>query len=198
MNPADTRSRILDAACDLFSERGYHATTLGDVAKRAGLTTGSVYSNFDGKRELFIECVRIGFEQFPPMVIPDPDDPDGTQARVIEASTEFVLQVRRNQMPFRMLMWATLEGARDTEVSRMLYEVSARQVPSFGVLFTEAGSLMVGALLTGLGMTMLSAPVDDIPDSEIERMISSMVRVSRDVALAQRQGSTNTTIEVLP
>jgi AcrR family transcriptional regulator len=51
---------ILDAALDLFVERGFAATRLEDVAQRAGVSKGTVYLYFDSKEELFKAVVRSG------------------------------------------------------------------------------------------------------------------------------------------
>jgi AcrR family transcriptional regulator len=51
---------ILDAALELFVERGFAATRLDDVAQRAGVSKGTVYLYFDGKEELFKAVVRSG------------------------------------------------------------------------------------------------------------------------------------------
>ncbi len=48
-----TRRRLLDAAADVFAEKGFRAASLADVADRAGYTIGAVYSNFASKDELF-------------------------------------------------------------------------------------------------------------------------------------------------
>ncbi|MBC8206550.1 MAG: TetR family transcriptional regulator [Kiritimatiellales bacterium] len=49
---AVTRERMLTAALDLFTEKGYSRTTLVDIAKRIGMTRGAVYWHFDGKPAL--------------------------------------------------------------------------------------------------------------------------------------------------
>ena len=48
-----TRQRILDAALQVFHERGVSRTTLEQVARAAGLTRGAVYWHFANKTELF-------------------------------------------------------------------------------------------------------------------------------------------------
>lgn len=53
-HPADGPVRLLDAAADVFARRGFHATTVDDVADAAGHTKGAVYSNFAGKEALFL------------------------------------------------------------------------------------------------------------------------------------------------
>lgn len=49
---------LLDAALDLFVERGYAATRLEDVARRAGVSKGTLYLYFENKEELFKAVVR--------------------------------------------------------------------------------------------------------------------------------------------
>jgi len=53
-------AELLAAALELFVERGYAATRLEDVAKRAGVSKGTVYLYFPGKEDLFKAVVREG------------------------------------------------------------------------------------------------------------------------------------------
>jgi AcrR family transcriptional regulator len=50
---AQTREDLIDAAEELFTENGFHATSLDAVAVAAGYTKGAVYSNFSSKEDLF-------------------------------------------------------------------------------------------------------------------------------------------------
>ncbi len=51
---------ILDAALELFVEKGFAATRLEDVAQRAGVSKGTVYLYFDSKDDLFKAVIRSG------------------------------------------------------------------------------------------------------------------------------------------
>jgi AcrR family transcriptional regulator len=51
-------AELLDAALDLFVERGYAATRLDDIASRAGVSKGTLYLYFANKEELFKALVR--------------------------------------------------------------------------------------------------------------------------------------------
>ncbi len=55
---AATRAALLVAATDAFGRDGYVGTSLDDVAAEAGVTKGAIYSNFDGKIDLFIAVVE--------------------------------------------------------------------------------------------------------------------------------------------
>jgi TetR/AcrR family transcriptional regulator, cholesterol catabolism regulator len=49
----DTRQRLYEAAIELIAERGYSATTVDEIAERAGVAKGTVYYNFPSKTALF-------------------------------------------------------------------------------------------------------------------------------------------------
>src|SRR5580704_17620535 len=55
--PPGTQS-LLTAAEELFGERSYHRTTVADICARAGMATGSFYSYFGSKAEIFAAVVR--------------------------------------------------------------------------------------------------------------------------------------------
>jgi AcrR family transcriptional regulator len=56
---AQTERRILEAAQDLFLERGYLTTTLADVAERAGVAARTVYVRFGTKAAVFKRVVDV-------------------------------------------------------------------------------------------------------------------------------------------
>jgi len=49
-----TRARLLEAAVELFTRRGYDGTSIGDVAERAGVGVGTVYHHFPDKRAILL------------------------------------------------------------------------------------------------------------------------------------------------
>jgi TetR/AcrR family transcriptional regulator, repressor of fatR-cypB operon len=58
----DPRARILAAALDLFEERGFDATAVPEVAKRAGVATGSIYRYFASKDDL-VNALYLSWKQ---------------------------------------------------------------------------------------------------------------------------------------
>jgi AcrR family transcriptional regulator len=55
---AERRQAIIDAALDEFVARGFAATRLDDVAKRAGVAKGTIYLHFKDKESMFEELIR--------------------------------------------------------------------------------------------------------------------------------------------
>jgi AcrR family transcriptional regulator len=69
---AERRQAIIEAALDEFIARGFAATRLDDVAKRAGVAKGTIYLHFKDKESMFEELIRtaivplVGRMQGPP------------------------------------------------------------------------------------------------------------------------------------
>jgi AcrR family transcriptional regulator len=57
VSATSTRTRLLEAAADVFAEKGYDGTRVQEIARRAGLTTGAIYANFAGKADLLLEAI---------------------------------------------------------------------------------------------------------------------------------------------
>jgi AcrR family transcriptional regulator len=49
-----TRDALLDAAANVFAQRGFHGASLDDIAETAGFTRSAIYKNFGGKEDLFL------------------------------------------------------------------------------------------------------------------------------------------------
>jgi AcrR family transcriptional regulator len=63
----DKKGKILDAAYALFCERGYYKTTTPEVAKRAAVSVGCLYSYFKDKNDLFTSVLDIYDSRFDEM-----------------------------------------------------------------------------------------------------------------------------------
>lgn len=54
------RDRLLDAAAKLFCQRGYHATSMRDIAKAVDMLSGSIYYHFNSKQEMLLAVYAEG------------------------------------------------------------------------------------------------------------------------------------------
>ncbi|MBC8750913.1 TetR/AcrR family transcriptional regulator [Paraburkholderia sp. WC7.3b] len=58
-----TRRRLLDAAASCIAEKGFAATSVEDIAAKAGYTRGAFYSNFSSKNDLSVELLRLDHQK---------------------------------------------------------------------------------------------------------------------------------------
>jgi AcrR family transcriptional regulator len=71
------RQQIIDGARRLFLAEGFDAASMGEIAKAAGVSKGTLYVYFESKEELFAELVRIEKDKhFSPIFTLDPNDHD--------------------------------------------------------------------------------------------------------------------------
>ncbi|MDQ3758036.1 MAG: TetR/AcrR family transcriptional regulator [Actinomycetota bacterium] len=54
---ARRRHQLLDVALDVFADRGFHATSMDDIAEAAGVTKPVLYQHFSSKRALYLELL---------------------------------------------------------------------------------------------------------------------------------------------
>ena len=64
MKQEDTRQKILDKALELFSERGYDAVSVGEIAQAVGIKAPSLYNHFPGKQAIFDAIVESTAAQY--------------------------------------------------------------------------------------------------------------------------------------
>ena len=81
-----TRAALLEAARAVIRKKGYMRTTLEEVARRAGMTTGAIYGNFKNRDELFIALGETYWAPVKPRV-----KPGATFAEVMHAMAQATL-----------------------------------------------------------------------------------------------------------
>ena len=57
------RLQLLDAAARLFNDRGFHATSMRDIAKEVGMLSGSIYYHFQSKEEMLLAVYEQGMQR---------------------------------------------------------------------------------------------------------------------------------------
>ncbi len=55
---SDTKARILEVSRDLFFSKGFHETSIREIAKAVGISSGAIYKHFDNKENILYEIVE--------------------------------------------------------------------------------------------------------------------------------------------
>src|SRR3954468_16019057 len=139
------RSQLTREAARLFAEKGYHGTSIGDLAKSMGVQKASLYAHISSKQDLLYETMREGAEAFHGALDSIPDELPATDK--IRLALRGHLQVVAEQLDVATVFvreWRYLEGERRDEIlsERRRYEDRVR------ALFAEGREL--GELRTDL------------------------------------------------
>jgi AcrR family transcriptional regulator len=139
------RNELTRQAARLFAEKGYHGTSIGDLAEAMGVQKGSLYAHIDSKADLLWDVARDGAAAFHAAL--DAVDETVPPAEKIRLALRAHLRVVAEQLDVATVFireWRYLEGDRREEfvAERRRYE------ERFRALFREGREL--GGLRTDL------------------------------------------------
>jgi TetR/AcrR family transcriptional regulator, cholesterol catabolism regulator len=109
------RSELTRQAARLFAEKGYHGTSIGDLAAALGVQKGSLYSHIESKQDLLYEIVREGVGAFTAALDAIPDELPAAQK--IRLALRAHLRVVSDQLDVAtvwMREWRYLDEERRT------------------------------------------------------------------------------------
>ncbi|GGA75533.1 TetR family transcriptional regulator [Pseudoclavibacter endophyticus] len=119
---ATTRETIEEAACELFLERGYEATSVTDIARRAGVSRSSFFNYFTGKTDVLWGPVFRAL--------------DGADAAFEAAAAE-------HREPGDVVRAAILALARQVDASSIPVAASQAELMGTGRALLETGAVLV-------------------------------------------------------
>lgn len=118
VTPEETRSRLIDAAAEVFAERGYEGATIAGIARRAGLSTGAIYAHYRTKAELLVEVIRQrGETELREMLAADAPDDFGEVVVALGRRLDSQAPASR-----QLLVEAVIAARRDPELAEVLGE----------------------------------------------------------------------------
>ena len=119
------RSELTREAARLFAERGYHGTSIGDIAQALGVQKASLYAHISSKQDLLYEAMRSGADAFHGALDEIPENLPATDR--IRLAMRAHLRVVAEQLDVATVFvreWRYLEGERHDEIvaERRRYE----------------------------------------------------------------------------
>ena len=145
------RRQILDGAHRQFMRQGFDATSMGDIARGAGVSKGTLYVYFDSKERLFQELVREEKErQFPTIFTIDPDETD-LRAALTRIGRQFARFVTQDHVVMAM---------------RTIVAMSER-MPEIALDFYDSGPRLCAGQLTDYFKRQMAAGRLAMPDADL-------------------------------
>ena len=185
----DIGDRLVAAAAEVFSEKGYDGARVQEIARRAGLTTGAIYGRFTGKAEL----LRAAIEAHSTSEFDELFSSHRFDGRVTDILTTVGAHLvsRETTTEQALLLEAFVAARRDPEVKRLVAEIvedrAARMAAlivdakASGLVADELDDLAVVRFCHAVGLGFLLFYAVDVPlpapapwESLIARMVAAL------------------------
>ncbi len=122
---ADTRERIVDAAVELFAEKGFHGTGVAEIGERADVQRGALYYHIGSKEELLWQILRDYIERMladAERIEGTADDPVTKLRKLIHSHVGLIIRYRR-EVVIQLRDGGALTGARAAQLQVLRDEV---------------------------------------------------------------------------
>lgn len=124
----NTKQKILDVSLELFSEKGFDAVSMEEIARAVGIKAPSVYKHFSSKKEIFSSCLSRLREhcQESHLVIPmNTDDCTSPEACIKKILHQFDF-ILTDSMTKNFWSICAMESSRNKEIANMVEELFFR------------------------------------------------------------------------
>ena len=151
------RALLLEAALDAFSEKGYHATAMDDIAERAGVSKPVLYQHFDSKLDLYLGLAgRVGDDVVRMIEEALASTPDNGE-RIAACLHSFFELVDRPRSGYQLVFDSDMGG--DPAVAQILDSARSRCAEAIGRVVQDQTTLgwtecvLLGTTLVGMAQT---------------------------------------------
>jgi AcrR family transcriptional regulator len=199
---ANTRERLLAAARRAFARSGFHGASVEEIASEAGFSTGALYSNFDGKEDLFLAVMDRAIEEHAREITAAVTARSSVAERATGGARQWMRMIEREPEVLLLFVEFWAYGVRDPQVRpqvaaqfarvrQLLTTLIADGVRDFGLeldIPAEQLAVAIDALADGIARQKLADP-DAVPEELMGRILSVLfAAVTRPVDTDTRSG----------
>lgn len=139
--------QILEGAREVFLECGYEGASVNDIAKRAGVSKGTLYNHFPDKESLFIACIQAGASQVQEQLVMALVGSQGNIESTLMALGQRFLEIFSSGECVRFMRTLEAEVGRQPKLGKLLWEsgpkVAAMRVAEYLERASKKGQLNV-------------------------------------------------------
>jgi AcrR family transcriptional regulator len=182
---ANTRERLLAAARSAFASGGFNGTSVDEIASRAGFSTGALYSNFDGKEDLFLVLMEREIDEHAREIAEAVRERASVAERATGGARQWMTMIEREPELLLLFTEFWAYGVRDADVRpkvaarfaqirRLLTKLIEEGVREFELelaLPAEQLAIAVDALADGIARQRLADP-SAVPDELMGNVLS--------------------------
>jgi len=185
---ANTRERLLAAARTVFASSGFHGASVEEIASRAGFSTGALYSNFDGKEDLFLVLMEREIDEHAREIAQAVSVRQSVAERATGGARQWMTMIEREPELLLLFMEFWAYGVRDAQVRpkvaarfaqvrRMLTKLVEDGVREFDLeleIPAEQLAVAIDALADGIARQKLADPAA-VPDELMGRVLALLL-----------------------
>lgn len=123
---AAKRQHILDSSAVLFAARGYERTTTSQLCAQAGISLGTLYHYFPGKKQLFLAVLTQDEQQTRSLLEELAQDADPMEA-LLKFVSHLAEPAAEHPLVPQLVLEAMLQAHRDPEVRKVLEDVESHE-----------------------------------------------------------------------
>jgi AcrR family transcriptional regulator len=177
------RERIIETALHVFAEKGYHETTMEDVADRLGVSEGTIYLYFKSKKELFKAISEPGEHQVAEVISSaiESEDP-------VKSFFELATKVYEQYEPISGLIVELLaEASRDASLRKILrddFDMDRETMRKFLMELRKRGKIDADADVDSISMAFVAlfygyaiSRLLGVGKEDVKRAYSEVMRV---------------------
>ena len=199
---ANTRERLLLAARRVFARSGFHGASVEEIASEAGFSTGALYSNFDGKEDLFLVLMEREIDEHAREIADAVSHRSSVSERARGGAQQWMTMIEREPEVLLLFMEFWAYGVRDAgvrpkvaarfaQVRELLTTLIADGVREFDLeldIPAEQLAVAIDALADGIARQKLADP-DAVPDDLMGRVLSLLLAgATRPAGTGTRSG----------
>jgi AcrR family transcriptional regulator len=182
---AVTRERLLAAARSSFARNGFHGASVEEIASEAGYSTGALYSNFDGKEDLFLVLMEREIDEHAREIAEAVRARASVAERATGGARRWMTMIDREPELLLLFMEFWAYGVRDAgvrpkvaqrfaQMREVLTALIVDSVRDFDLeldIPAEQLAVAIDALADGIARQKLADP-DAVPDELMGRILS--------------------------
>jgi len=128
----NTKQRILNEALTLFSEKGYSAVYVGEIAEAVGIRTPSLYKHYKSKQDIFDSCVEVFSDRMEQvrneLRLPDTPQADityhtATTEKIVDFATALFMFYLQDDVAAKFRKMLMIERYHNPELNRLFEDL---------------------------------------------------------------------------
>ncbi|HCY75912.1 MAG: TetR/AcrR family transcriptional regulator [Ignavibacterium sp.] len=170
-----SRENIEKIALELFASKGYHATSISQIAEKAGISKGLLYNYFESKEQLLNSIIMKVYDEL--MKIVGMNDNLPADKQIEQMIIQTIEHLKKNITFWRLYLFLIHQSEVQKQLKELYNKMRIDYMDFVIKLFSEIGSknpdmdaLLLGTMFDGIALNYVTVP-EDYPIDELKNYL---------------------------